>query len=154
MDKLERDPRIRFNLIQWANRQVSTGVPGPKDWYIPLCVKHNLHPTTGEPRPPWKGKNECVQRLTEAGHDHGVWWVPGDDVGTLFSKYTYNVRVGSMALDVAKWQTIHEEEHRRAVWVLSEDIEPDPDFRVLSRPDPDIIRALELKYLRDRNLLP
>jgi len=153
VDKLERHPRIRFKLICWAADQFQRDIPRSQGWYIPLCVKHNLDPHTGASLPQWQTQQDCLHRLSDARHDPGVSWVPGNDPRIQFAKYIFHAKEGSRALDIAKWRTLHEDEHRRQVWTLSDDIETDPDFRALMHADHAIIHAMEQKYLRDRNLL-
>jgi hypothetical protein len=144
VDKLERDPRIRFRLIRWAVENIVAGFPGPDEWYVPLCVYRRVDPHTGESLPPCKGDVERIARL----HSGGADWATLDDVLGSIGKYQHYLRAGKQALHVAKWRTLHEEGPRWQVWVIDE--EDDADYHALERPDPELLRAFERKYVADR----
>ncbi len=139
--KLDNDPRICFKIIKWMAGPGTYDPMDPPQWYIPLCVEHNLHPDTGARLTKWKGKVECIQRL----HDAGVTWADPHDVYTAFGVYKSRKAEGTRLLWEAKAETLRIKELRQQLWVVLDD--PDPDFQALLQPDAnEIISAIEDRW--------
>jgi len=146
--KLDSDPRIFFNILQWASWKETASLVDRPHWYVAVCVEHNLDPVTGARLPKWKGKVECIQRL----HEVGIPWARLDNIDDSFGAYKAFKAEGTRAFLFAKDETLHNAELRRLIWVIDPAIEPDPDFQALAHPDAEVLSALIAQLPRDLGL--